>query len=296
MDTPSGREISKNHCTFHFIRRMGAEYWIAVDARSRNGTFVNGTKIHRQKLRPNDEILFGAGPDFVDNDQLVSTEGAFCRYRFLIPDPIVKLTNLIDPNSSLPPLNPEDMCSICYEPMVAPETLACGHRFCLVCIRTWAQVRLHTYQSPICPVCRAHYRLSDIHPGEAILSERELKIWTVEPILRNLGILSCKTINGANIFKEWSEKHRKWFWYAFEKVTDHEYRRPLFLHLAKASIPHITAASESEARRAMANFGLEVSEDRDENVRKLLLFICEHFLPVPPSPRTQGRSARRVVA
>ncbi|MFN7131922.1 MAG: adenylate/guanylate cyclase domain-containing protein [Myxococcales bacterium] len=52
----SDREISKEHAE---IAREGADWWIS-DIGSSNGTFVNGRRIQRFKLRDGDEILLGA--------------------------------------------------------------------------------------------------------------------------------------------------------------------------------------------------------------------------------------------
>jgi hypothetical protein len=43
----------------------------------------------------------------------------------------------------------EAKCSICFELMVAPHALSCGHSFCGGCITAWM------LKNPCCPVCRA---------------------------------------------------------------------------------------------------------------------------------------------
>ena len=43
----------------------------------------------------------------------------------------------------------EAKCSICFELMVAPHALSCGHSFCGGCITAWMR------KNPCCPVCRA---------------------------------------------------------------------------------------------------------------------------------------------
>jgi hypothetical protein len=77
----------------------------------------------------------------------------------------------------------------------------------------------------------------------------------------------------VNIFKPWSEHHRKWFWKAFGHVAHTPDRRTIFLHLTKATAGSILAASANELEHALANFGLERTEDKDEMVRTLLLFV-----------------------
>ena len=48
--------VSRDHAQ---IELVGTEYWIA-DQNSRHGTFVNGEKVERQKLKRNDRLEFGA--------------------------------------------------------------------------------------------------------------------------------------------------------------------------------------------------------------------------------------------
>jgi hypothetical protein len=251
-----------------------------------NGTFVNGTKIAKRRLRPNDEIVFGGGPNFCTNDRLESTAAAFCRYRFFIAEPIVRFTPEVDLNAVLPAANTRETCPICYDSMVEPVTLKCGHSFCLICIHDWAQAKIGDRQRCVCPICRAVFGLNDLKSREGVLHKGELRVWTVEPLLRTLGVLSCKTIKGANIFKVWSEKHRKWFWNALDRMSGNLTQRTVFLYLVRATLGQIIAARDSELVQALRNFGIEgVSEDRGENARKLLLFLFEKkLIPEPPRP------------
>jgi hypothetical protein len=272
------------HCIFRFARILDCEYWTVQDNHSMNGTFINGTKIAKRRLRANDEIVFGGGPHFHYFDHLESTLNAYCRYRFFIPDPIVKFTPAVDPNASLPAVNTRDPCPICYDPMIEPEELRCGHSFCLLCLHEWALAKIQLHQRPVCPICRASFRPGELRPREAVLENGEMKVWTVEPLLRGLGILSCRTIKGASIFKFWSEKHRKWFWKALDRTSGNLCHRRLFLSLVGATVGRIVAAAESELIQALQNFEIaEVNDNRGENIRKLLLFLFERkVIPDPP--------------
>jgi transposase-like protein len=211
---------------------------------------------------------------------------AYCRYRFFIPDPVVRFTGSVNPNASLPAVSTRELCPICYEPMIEPEGLLCGHSFCLLCVHEWAQAKISAHQRPVCPVCRAVFRLADLRPREAALEDGELRVWTVEPLLRRLGILNCKTIKAVSIFKAWSEKHTKWFWKALDRLSDNLCERRVFLSLARATLVHVLGASDSELVQALGNFEIDnVSEDRGENGRKLLLFLFERkVIAQPPCP------------
>lgn len=49
------QDVSGSHCELTFLNGI----WVAKDLNSSNGTKVNGEKISRQALRPNDTIGFG---------------------------------------------------------------------------------------------------------------------------------------------------------------------------------------------------------------------------------------------
>jgi hypothetical protein len=108
----------------------------------------------------------------------------------------------------------------------------------------------------------------------------ELCIWSIEPLLRELNVKSCRTIRGVNIFKKWNEKHRRWFWAALEKIAGHKIRTRLFLHLTKATVQHVANASQSELVQALENFQAERTFDnRNNNVSALLLIIGGGLTP-----------------
>merc|ERR1712142_645859 len=43
-------------------------------------------------------------------------------------------------------------CSICYEVMVEPSSIDCGHTFCAYCITNWMKKKAS------CPLCRTHIK------------------------------------------------------------------------------------------------------------------------------------------
>src|SRR5512142_2675901 len=52
--------VSRDHA---LITAEGGEYWVA-DQNSKHGTYVNGQKIERHRLLPNDRVEFGARDGF----------------------------------------------------------------------------------------------------------------------------------------------------------------------------------------------------------------------------------------
>jgi hypothetical protein len=274
MDTPSRRQVSKLHLSIHRRLRHGIEIWLVEDHESVNGTFVNSRKVKVQRLFSGDEIVIGAGPNFMTGDVLKSTDSAFCRYCFYTIDPMVQFGPKVDPNASIRDDQSRDVCSICYEPIVAAEVLPCGHRFCLDCIQQWAERCRRDCRCAVCPMCRATFLQSQITPAEATLSGDEMLVWSVEAMLRDLKVRSCRVLKGVNIFKKWTCNHKKWFWAAFSRVAQKEPRRILFLFLTKATAAHVMAASLEELNQAMRNFEIDgMSEDRDSNTAKVLMFI-----------------------
>jgi hypothetical protein len=274
MDTPSGRQVSKLHLLIHRRLRNGMEFWAIEDNHSVNGTFVNSRKVTVQTLVPGDEIVIGGGPSFKTGDVLQSTDSAFCRYCFYPIDPIVRFTAKVDPNASIRDNESGDICSICYQSVVAPELLPCGHRFCLDCIQQWAETCRKNCRCALCPMCRATFLQSQITPAEATLLGDEMHVWSVDAMLKDLRVRSCRVVKGANIFKKWTRNHKKWFWCALNCVAQRRPRRILFLHLTKATAAHVIAASQEELQQAMLNFEIsEISQDPDVNATKVLLFI-----------------------
>jgi hypothetical protein len=58
----SGATVSRHHAELFF--REGS--WVLVDLDSKNGTYINGTRVQRSQLRPGDELAFGGELLLVD--------------------------------------------------------------------------------------------------------------------------------------------------------------------------------------------------------------------------------------
>jgi nitric oxide reductase activation protein len=123
-------------------------------------------------------------------------------------------------------------------------------------------------------MCRATFLRSQIIPAEATLRGDELYVWSVEGMLTDLRVQSCRVVKGVNIFKKWTCNHKKWFWSALNCVAQRPHRRILFLYLTKATAAHVIAASAQEIEQAMRNFEInEFCQDRDVNATKVIIFI-----------------------
>jgi hypothetical protein len=274
LDTPVGHEISKIHATIYHRNRDQTDIWVLEDNRSTNGTFVNRMKIHRKVLSPGDEVVFGGGPNFQCGDFLQSTSNATCRYLFLLPSPTVKFANGLDPNDSQITLSANETCPICYQAIANTRILPCGHRFCDVCIESWADECRLTSRAPTCPLCRRTFPTSHLRHSDAVLSDGVLEVWSFEALLRDLNVANCKMIRGAHIFKQWTPRHKKWFWKALAIVEGVPTHKILFLHLTKATLSHVLAASDPELAQGLRNFGVEdPGDDQQENRRKLIMCI-----------------------
>jgi hypothetical protein len=275
MDTHAGHELSKIHTTIYRRARDQTETWIIEDGHSVNGTFVNCMKIHRKVLSPGDEVVFGGGPNFKYGEFLISSEKSSCRYRFLLPHPLVTFANDLDPNASLMNHDSDELCPICYQSIVASQTLPCGHTFCLECIHSWVDASKKASRTALCPMCRASFLESQLTPSEAVLREGVLEVWSIEAMLRDLNVTNCKFIRGVNIFKPWTRRHRKWFWRALNHMEQSPHRRVIFLHLTKATISHVLAACQAELQQGLKNFGVkDVGDAPEENRRRMLLCMA----------------------
>jgi hypothetical protein len=279
MDTPVGHEISKVHTVILQRSNPQGQTWVIEDNSSMNGTFVNLRKIQRRLLNSGDEIVFGGGPNFREGDLLESAEKAYCRYSFFTVDPVVRFSRRLDPNAVLQWPEADELCSICYALMESPEVLPCGHVFCLKCIQQWAQACQGSFRNIVCPMCRTVFLQSQLRCCETRLVCGELEVLSVEGMLRDLNVKSCRILKSVNIFKCWTEHHKKWFWKWFEQVSRNPDRRVIFLHLTKATVRCILAASSEELNHALINFELDVTEDKNEMVRKLLLFLLMKLIP-----------------
>jgi hypothetical protein len=279
MDTPTGHEISKVHTIFSRVSYLQGDIWSLKDNGSMNGTFVNSQKTQRRRLSEGDEIVFGGGPNFRNGDSLESTEQAYCRYFFFTVDPTVRFSKTLDPNAALATPGSDEFCPICYATLESPEVLPCGHCFCLKCVQDWAHTCRQTCRNTVCPMCRAPFLQSQLRSFETRMVQGQLEVCSVEGMLRDLKARSCRVIKGVQIFKSWTDQHKKWFWKAFASVVDVPERRMIFLALAKATAGCVLSASREELEQALANFGLEANSDKDDMRRVLLLFIYANLRP-----------------
>lgn len=282
MDTSRGKEVSKHHTTIYRRQHQKSEIWIIEDNNSLNGTFVNGKKIHRIILNYGDEIVFGGGSTFLLGDIVESTKLAECRYVFYLAPVPVKFCHNIDLNASLLASDLLETCAICYCPTVASETLPCGHKFCLACIHEWSRACYKGMRPCVCPMCRTPYSASDLTPEEAQKTSDEVKVYSMEPMLRDLGIKSCKEIKKVNIFKKWTPEHKAFFNKMYTCCKDSETRLPIFLHLTKATIFQAFNQEVPALINAINNMDSKpVDNDKNKLILQFLLLLFEKLLPKP---------------
>jgi hypothetical protein len=129
----------------------------------------------------------------------------------------------------------------------------------------------------VCPMCRAPFLQSQLRSCEARVVDGELEVCSVDGMLRDLRARSCRVIKGVQIFKGWTDQHKKWFWRAFNAVADIPERRMIFLALTKATAASVLSAPREELKQALANFGLEATDDKDDMCRVLLLYVFTHL-------------------
>ncbi|OHT04503.1 FHA domain containing protein [Tritrichomonas foetus] len=280
LDTEKSKEISKHHATIYQKVIKGKLIWIIEDQNSLNGTFVNGRKIHRVTIRHGDEIVFGGGAQFMVGDVVASTELGECRYLFFIPPPPVHFCQSVNVNASIMPENSQDICPICYFPITAAESLPCGHSFCLCCIHEWCRVCKRESHQCACPLCRTNFNPDELTPDEGLISEDSLDVYSVEPLLRQLEVKSCKVIKSVNIFKKWKKKHHAFFWKSFELIKDDDVRRTIFLHVTHVTLPYIVKATNQELKNAIENLGGKIKEKREDLLREVMFRMFALLIPI----------------
>jgi hypothetical protein len=277
MDTPSGKEISRIHATISRHDGTHKEVWIIEDNGSLNGTFVNGRKIHVRVLASGDEILFGGGSSYKLGDLLDSTDFSPCRYAFFPADPLVRFSAHVDPNGPFQKTDATDVCAICYESVTSSEVLPCGHMFCTRCIHKWAEECRRSSRPSICPMCRTTFMSSELNTQEVVMHDDRMEVCSLDPTLRDLDMPNGRAVKSFNIFRKWTQEHKKWFWNAFS-LLQQWHRRVIFLHLTKATVSYVLQASEFELLQGIENLGIISSvEDKEENRRLLLLRILRDF-------------------
>lgn len=293
MDTSRGKEVSKHHTTIYRRVHQNSEIWIIEDNNSLNGTFVNGKKIHRIILNYGDEIVFGGGSAFLLGDIIESTKLAECRYVFYFAPVPVRFCQNIDLNASLLTSDLLETCAICYCPCIAAETLPCGHKFCLSCIHEWSRACFKGMRPCVCPMCRAPYSSSELTPEEAQKTNSEVRVYSMEPMLKDLGVKSCKEVKKVNIFKRWTPEHKSVFNKLYICCKDSETRLPIFLHLTKATIFQVFHQDTPALVNAITNLDSKpVDTDKNKLVLQLISLIFEKLLPKPNPQPTMFNSRR----
>lgn len=284
MDTSRGKEVSKIHAKICRRLRGGEVVWLIEDNDSLNGTFVNGRKIHRVMLMPYDEIVFGGGAIFHMGDSVKSTETAECRYIFYYAPAEVKFQPDVDLSATLihSSASAIDLCAICYCPIAAPELLPCGHQFCLSCIHEWARQCAKAMRPAVCPMCRKSFSPSELTAEEGEIADGVVKVWCVEPLLRDLDVKSCRTIRYSNIFKKWDEEKTKWFWDCYSTVKGNEVRRLTFLHLMHATYKYAMKANVHQLKNAVKNLCGTMKESREDLMIEVIKTLLIKFYKVKP--------------
>lgn len=295
MDTSRGKEVSKIHTRIHrkYRDKECKPYWTIEDNNSLNGTFLNGRKIKNVELHSFDEIVFGGGPKFVVGERIISTELAECRYSFFVLPPVVHYRadiNMSHTNNSLLESDTQDgnnteLCPICYSPIIGRETLPCGHSFCYSCLKEWGHVCKKRMQPCVCPMCRKIFSYSELNSKECTLTDDELKISFIEPLLNQVDVECCKDIRNNNIFVPWDDSMKKWFWNSFDKVKNIDYRRISFLDLTKASVKYVLKANGKQLYHAIENLGGTQRGTKEDNIVELLTLIFTKFTKPPETRR-----------
>ena len=103
--------VSREHAK---IQTEGKEFWL-IDVGSKQGTFVNGEKIDRHKLQPNDRVEFGAkgGPYLLFNPTSVEK---------VKQSKEVTATSRVSIFSKLSPTDIQELSKIITEKKYAPDT------------------------------------------------------------------------------------------------------------------------------------------------------------------------------
>ena len=153
--------VSKFHAV---IEREGTDFFIQ-DVGARNGTYVNGKKLvphTKVKLNVDDKILFAAA------EYLPS--GEYNPFQFKI---VTVASRAITPPTDTVKLSSdqygaveEDLkCGICFEALLNPFSLVCGHTTCGDCLANWFAT-LPVVKS--CPTCRCAVTSSSPVPCKAL--------------------------------------------------------------------------------------------------------------------------------
>jgi hypothetical protein len=276
LDTRQGHEISRIHATVTRTVENGDTVWTLEDSCSLNGTFINAIKIDRQILQPYDEIVFGGGPDFKTGDIFTFSEDSFCRYSFLPIAPLVRFPSTVDSSAGSSDSQSDEVCAICYHPMVLSKTLPCKHRFCTSCLRRWGDHCSQQGRPVVCPMCRSGFLYCELTTSDVSFYPDHLDVWSLESFMRILNIGHIRAFKSCSIWTKWRDGHRGWFRRTLFSLNQW-YWRIVFLHLAKATVAHVLVASADEVEQAMRNFGIEPGNNLGENRRKIMLRLYHEY-------------------
>ncbi|OHT11036.1 FHA domain containing protein [Tritrichomonas foetus] len=264
MDTSRHQEISKKHATIFRKSHSFGDSWTIIDSNSLNGTFVNGRKIERSLLANGSEIVFGGGPEFLTGDLLVNYQDAECRYLFLIVPPQIKFVEQLDIYDTETEEN-HPCCSICFEQLTRFHMLPCRHCFCASCLNQWINTCYENWQPCTCPLCRKVFTQSQVLKDDAVVSQNEIFVFTLLPLLDICGFEKRDEIINMSVFTEWSDDKRETFWNAFSKVRKSFTYRIIFLHLTNMTVAKLFEASINELMIAANNFELKITPPTSNN-------------------------------
>lgn len=298
LDTSRGKEVSKLHTRISRKSNGSTETsWIIEDNNSLNGTFVNARKIRSLELNSYDEIVFGGGPKFLIGERVLTTDLAECRYVFYkIPQTVHYRAdiNMTHTNTSfcgdgtLKNDSYSDLCPICYLPISGVQSLPCGHSFCFTCLQEWGHTCAKRMQPCVCPMCRKEFSYSEINSQEYTLTQSELKISYIEPLLNTLGVDCCKDVRVNNIFTPWDDKMKDWFHDSYQKVKSKQVRKITFLDLTKANLKYILKANSRQLSVAIANLGGKPKETKEDQLLEVLSLVFKKFSTIPESRKLRS--------
>ena len=260
LDTNVGKEISKKHALIHRCYYNGDIHFIIEDNNSVNGTFVNGKKILKQKLKSKDTVIFGGGNKYKLGDIIEKQEDSECLYRFLLPQVPVDLSHCHDLNMVLDDASCNEECCICYTTSHRMQRLSCGHSFCVSCLSKWARTCAKTLKPIVCPICRAPFHKADIEDDKSIILNGVEEIKSIEPLLRTLGIYSIETVKDLDITKPWDDDRKHTFWRYNDIVTDLGSIRRVFHTLVKVMYQQVLMMTEIELKTLLRNLDEQVNE------------------------------------
>jgi hypothetical protein len=153
---------SKMHA---IIKKTDDGYFELMDIGARNGTFLNRVRMQTDvpvKLKDGDTILFAA------SEYLPSGEYNPFHYKVINPDSLIlpPVPDTVELSETQFNAMKEDfMCGICFDYILNPFSLVCGHTTCGDCLANWFAT-LPAVKS--CPTCRCAVTGSSPVPCKAL--------------------------------------------------------------------------------------------------------------------------------